>query len=395
METTTDRGLGIATIEKRGEMAVSAMAAKSKALVEAKFVIAMHRPRNIMEARAKILDACRRPYFAHTALYAKPVGGQKMIGPSIRFAETAIQCMTNIDVSTTTIFEDEQQRTINIAVTDLESNLSYGKDVTIAKTVERKNLKAGQQPISSRLNSYGEMVYLIPATDDEIQNKISAQESKVIRNCGLRLIPQDIIEEATELIHQTREAGAKAEDPAAATKKICDAFQKLNISPVELEKYLTHSLATVSPAELEDLRDIYTTIKDGEASWSSYVNKQAPEEQTERKPTFGKVNGKPADPNDAPPGAEMPPVATQAPKKREKKPEPTKVTPLAYVTAFLQERAITFSDFVSWLQSTGAYADADSMPDLDALPVAVAEALQKSPEQMEKCAKIFGKAVAK
>ena len=168
MSTEKNAGLGISVIN-RGEMAVSAMAAKSKALVEAKFVVAMHNRRNLMEARGKILDACRRPHFARTALYAKPVAGQKMIGPSIRFAETAIQCMTNIDVSTTTIYEDDEKRTINIAVTDLESNLSYGKDVTISKTVERKKLQAGQQPISSRLNTYGEVVYLVPATDDEIQ----------------------------------------------------------------------------------------------------------------------------------------------------------------------------------------------------------------------------------
>lgn len=384
-EITQERGLGIATINRNGEMAVSAMAAKSKALVEAKFVIAMHRPRNLMEARAKILDACRRPHFARAALYAKPVGGQKMIGLSIRFAETAIQCMTNIDVSTSTIYEDDENRTINIAVTDLESNLSYGKDVTISKTVERKQLKPGQHAISQRVNTYGEPVYVVAATDDEIQNKISAQESKVIRNCGLRLIPQDIIEEATEIVHETREKGAKAEDPAAAKKKIADAFQSLNISPVELEKYLGHTLDTVSPSELEDLRDIFTTIKDGEASWSSYLNKPSTEDNKRPMPEFGK---KKPDPDDAPPGVEMPPTKPAKP-KIEKTPEKS---PQIQIGDWLAANNIVFDDFLSWLAGTGTLPDANSYGEVEALPKDICAGLLLSPKQLENCVKIYRKA---
>lgn len=391
-ETTTETGLGISKIDRRGEMAATAMASKAKALVEARFTVAMHRPRNLMQARSDILDACRRPRFAEAALYAKPVAGKKMIGPSIRFAETAIQCMRNIVVDTTTVHEDEESRTINIAVTDLENNLSYGKDVTISKTVERRQLKEGQQPISKRLNTYGDMVFLVAATDDEIQNKIAAQESKVIRNCGLRLIPQDIIEEATEVIYDTRAKGAKAQDPATAVKKIVDAFQTLNISVMELEKYLEHSLATASPKEIEELRDIYTTVKEGEATWASYF-KTAPEPAgTKSPPTFGK--GKQLDPDDQITGAEMPataPVTSPVAPEPKKEPKPLKLSPQVQIGAWLDSSGVEFSDFLSWLGSTGILPDATSIPELGAVPGDVCAGLLKSPAQLEKCAKIFGK----
>lgn len=282
-ETTQNKGLGLSVIEKRGEVAISAMAAKAKAEVEAKFVIALNRPRNVMNARANILDACKRPKFAESARYKKPVGGgQTVDGLSIRFAETAIQAMTNITVDTATIWEDDEKRTVRISVTDLESNLSYGKDVTIAKTVERKRLKDGQKPISERINSAGEKVFLVPATEDEIANKVAAAESKIIRNCGLRLVPQDILEEAEEEILKTLEKGGT--DPKEDTKKICDAFAALNVQPSELEKYLGHPLATVSKKELADLRAVYSAIKDGEASWVDYIKEKAAFEAA--KPVF-------------------------------------------------------------------------------------------------------------
>lgn len=275
----TEGGLGLARVARSGEMAIASAAAKSKAMVEAKFVIAMNRPRNLMDARAQILEACKRPHFAETARYRKPVGNQTIDGPSIRFAETAIQAMRNIDVSSTTLYEDEETRTVHIAVTDLESNLSYGKDVTIKKTVERRTLKPGQMALSERVNSIGQKTFLVLATEDEIANKVAAVESKVIRNCGLRLVPQDIVEEAMQLCEETIARGGG--DPKAGIKKLADAFSGIGVRPAALQEYLGHSLDTISPKELADLRGMYQAIKDGEASWSDYQT-QSTKEQPER-----------------------------------------------------------------------------------------------------------------
>ena len=191
-----------------------------------------------------------------------------MRGPSIRFAETAIQCMTNISVMPTIVYEDREKLVLDIQVIDLESNTSYSDQVTLSKTVERRD-KRGREVIGERTNTNGDTVYIVLATDDEMANKTNAAKSKIIRNSGLRLVPQDLIEEAEGAVQETLANGGG--DPAQAMKRMADAFSLVGIKPAELEKYLGHSVESISPAELTDLREVYQTLKDGEAKWSDYV----------------------------------------------------------------------------------------------------------------------------
>lgn len=266
--TETSQPMGLVT-RQSGELAISASAAHAKALVEAKFIMALQRPRNILQVRDVILAACRRPAFAASAWYAKPVGGGKVRGPSIRFAETAIQAMTNITVIPSIVHEDDEKRVMFIEVIDLQTNTSYGDTVTISKTVERKD-KKGREVISERPNSYGEIVYTVVATEDEIANKANSAKSKIIRNSGLRLIPQDLIEEAEQEIRKTMETGG-GDNRAESIKRMADAFSEMGVKPNALEQYLGHALDSTSPSELSDLRQMFATIRDGEAKWADYL----------------------------------------------------------------------------------------------------------------------------
>lgn len=256
------------TVRTSGELASASAASHAKALIEAKYVMAMQRPRNMLQVRDGLLDACARPGFAATAWYAKPVGGGKVRGPSIRFAETAIQCMTNVTVMPSIVFEDREKLVLDVQVIDLESNTSYGDQVTLSKTVERKD-RNGREVIGERQNTNGEKVFIVLATEDEMANKTNSAKSKIIRNSGLRLVPQDLIEEAEQAVRRTLENGGG--DPAQKMKQMADAFSTIGIKPAEIEKYLGHSVDTVSPAELSDLREVYQTLKDGESKWSDYV----------------------------------------------------------------------------------------------------------------------------
>lgn len=284
----------LSKIERKGDIAIAAMAAKSKAEVEARYIMAMqpNRQRIHMEVRNNILEACKRPAFCEGAIYRKPVGGDKTVdGFSIRFAEEAVKAMKNIAIDTMAIYEDDERLTIRISVTDLEANTTYADEARITKTVERRKLKPGQTAISERTNSYGDKVFVVAATDDDILNKINAAKSKAIRNSGLRLIPQDILEEAWNQIQETMAKGGK--DPKAETKKVCDGFSGIGISPAELERFLGHSLESISPKELTNLRGIYTAIKDEETTWASVMDAAKPKrpfddgEGTDMAPTGG------------------------------------------------------------------------------------------------------------
>jgi hypothetical protein len=250
------------------ELAAAASAAMAKAEIESAYIMAMKKPRSWADVRSKIIAACERPVFAEKAEYAKPMGKDKISGPSIRFAETVIQAAGNIKTSATVIYDDENIRKVHVQVIDLENNISYGKEITLQKTVERSFLKQGQEPLSTRLNSYGKMVYIVPATEDELLVKQAAQESKIIRTCGLRMIPQDIVEEAMEVARATRK---KNIDPKAETNKILDAFNKLGVKPSDVSSYLKKPVEQIVAADIDDLRQIYTAIKDGDAKWSDFL----------------------------------------------------------------------------------------------------------------------------
>lgn len=249
----------------KNETAVSAAAAQAVASVQARYAMARAAPRDLDQVRIKLLKECKRPRFAEVALYNKPIG-QGVVGFSIRFAEAALRCMGNVMPEVMTIFDDESKRIVRVAVTDLESNLTYTKDVTINKTVERRKVPGGMQPISQRTNSRGQTVYTIPATDDDILNKENALVSKAIRTVGLRLIPGDILDEALALIHHTSQNSA-AQDPDTARKRLVDGFASIGIQPADLVAYLRHGLDKITPAEMTQLRSLYTTIRDGETTW--------------------------------------------------------------------------------------------------------------------------------
>ncbi len=257
------------------ETASSYVAAQAKAVVEARYVMAIRRPRQWDQVRQDLLKECRRPSFANnkSAYYRKPIG-EGVEGLGIRFVEVALRCMTNVLVETSMIFEDEAKEIHRVSVTDLESNLTYPLDVRITKTVERSRPSEDGSYISVRTNSYGRKTYTVPATDDELLNKRAAQISKAIRTLGLRIIPGDLQDEAENIIKGIRLDEA-ARDPDAERKRIADAFGEIGVKAADLTEYLGHSLDTCSPAELVNLRGIYGAIRDGESSWKSVMENKA------------------------------------------------------------------------------------------------------------------------
>ncbi len=186
------------SVVRTAETAVTAAAETAKAMVQSRFLVAINRPRNIDDARIKLLATCRRPRFAETARYKKPIAGTHVEGPSIRFADEAVKILGNIDTRQEVIYEDDEQRIVQVSVTDLESNLTKSDTICIKKIIERKSVKKGQEVIGNRENTKGETVYILRASDDELVTKEANLCAKKRRNLELQLIPQDIIEECMD-----------------------------------------------------------------------------------------------------------------------------------------------------------------------------------------------------
>lgn len=261
-------------VENRGETAAAALAARAKAEVEARYLMALHRPRDIENFRARLLKECLRPGFADAAEYRRPVGGGKIAtGPTIRLLESAIQHYGNIAADSPVTYETAEVRLVRAQMTDLETNTTWAQDIVIPKSIERRGDAEGNPPsgrvvISQRINSEKAVTFLVVATDDEIGVKQLALVSKAQRNNGQRLLPADIIAEALKAARATR-ATRDAEDPDASKRAAIDAFSSLNVTPADLAKFLGKTMDRLQPADLEELRGIYGAIKSGEYTWDA------------------------------------------------------------------------------------------------------------------------------
>jgi hypothetical protein len=268
---------GASSITTMGETSTAALAAREKAMVEARFIMAMRRPRDWDDVRAKLLRACERPGFAGSltekvwgaAWYRKPVG-EGVEGFSVRFAEEAMRAMGNMDILPATVYEDAQKRIVTVMVLDLETNNSVTTTLTIDKTVERKTLKKGEVPIRSRPNSQGQMIHILLATDDEVFSKQQNLVSKARRTGILQILPGDIAAECRLRILAIRN-GEAAKDPDKLRRTVADGFAAMNVPPSQLKEYLGHELATSTPAELADLRDLWEALKKGETTWADVI----------------------------------------------------------------------------------------------------------------------------
>jgi len=275
------------------ETASTALAAAAKASVEARFLLAIRQPRDIEDVRVRLMKDCKRPRFAEAARYSKPVGRAKneetgewedqfIDGPSARFAEAALRHLGNMQVEATVIYDDDQQRIVRVIATDLETNATTSGDVATTKVVERRKLKSGQRPLRTRTNSYGDQLYIVAATDDEVANKVAAGVSKMRRNLILQLVPADILEECMDQCVATQDAADKA-DPDAARRKMLDSFVDVGVAPSQIAKLLGHETDVLNPVELRDLRAIYFAIKDGETTWRAVLESRTGDADPEDK----------------------------------------------------------------------------------------------------------------
>ncbi len=253
-----------------------------RAEVQARTALALARPRDWLDVRDRLLREARRPGFAAVAEYAIPRAGTTIRGPSIRMAEAAMRALGNIVVDVQVLREDEDARLIQVSVADLETNTVLRQAAVMRKVVERRRVTGAETIVGTRTGSDGQTLYLIRPGDGDLLMSQQALVSRLMRTLVLRLVPGDILDETLAECAKTRSA-ADAQDPDAARKRLADAFASLGVRPSELAAYLGHPLDTCTPAELEDLRRIWTALRDGEVTWRDVMS-QAQRHQPDAAP---------------------------------------------------------------------------------------------------------------
>jgi hypothetical protein len=273
---TTSQDTGALT---KADPATAALSAQATASIQARYVMAQRNPRSWDQVRIRSLASCKRPAFAEAAIYAKPVGGGKIRGPSARLAEELFRNAGNISDESQTVYEDTHKRVIRVTITDFETNAVRSSDVTVEKTIERKNAK-DRQIVSQRTNTAGDIVYVVACTDDELLTKTNALVSKARRNLTLISIPADIVDDCMAMCIST--ARGEVKDLSEQRKKLCDAFSSVGVTPRDLEEYLGHSLDSMHPDEVIELREIFAAVRDGDTKWTEALASKLGVEASDR-----------------------------------------------------------------------------------------------------------------
>ena len=275
-----------------GETAVGASAAQVRAEIESAYAIARAFPRQWTRVRQLIFDDCKRPLFADEAMYHLPRRKWNketrqyeeiiITGISIRYAESAMRALGNLRIASKILFENAEQRILEVVVTDLESNNQLPGQAVIEKTQERKKLNRGQERdvIRTRVGSDGEVLFVIPVAENDLRAKQNAAASIMIRNAVIRLLPADLIEESERLIVKTS-IDSVAKDPKKIDELVA-GFDRLGVKKPDIELWLKKPVAKMTPEEWARLRGIGTAIKDGEESWENVMAVRQADEDEKR-----------------------------------------------------------------------------------------------------------------
>lgn len=251
--------------EFSSELAPTSSAAEKQFEIQSAIIIANRFPRNEDVALIKLMKSCDRLSFAEDAEYEFPRAGTQIIGPSVHLARESARCWGNIRYGVDIIRDDENSRQIRGWAWDLETNIKVTSEDDFAKSIYRKN-GGWQKP------------------DERDLRELTNRKGAILeRNCILKIIPKDFIEDARTRCNETIKKGIK-NDPETARKRLIVSFSAIGVTPEMLENYLQHPIANSSPAEIEKLRKVYSSIKDGNSTWQEYTS------PAKKEPEKGSIN---------------------------------------------------------------------------------------------------------
>lgn len=287
LQKVPDQGAAMARAD-----ASAGAAMRARAQVEARFIVARQNPRDLDIVRAKLMKECKRPSFAKVkvALYELPFG-DNVRDVSIRFAEAAMGAMGNMSAEAHVIYDDDRRRIVRVTVVDYENNATYEQEGVAEKVVLRHSVTPDRKVLELRQTSKGKDIYAVVADEREVRQLANAEVSKLMRTCIKRAVPGWLIEECKAAIEETIESEVK-EDPDAWRHRIADAFGEQNVTVAMLRDYLGHDLAQATPKEMAELRRVYSTVRDGLATWAECLAKKTGVEEDAKEPDKGVQDAK-------------------------------------------------------------------------------------------------------
>jgi len=223
---------------------VSVESERAIAEIKAQYQVALINKRRRMDYIPRIMETCQRVGFAETAMYTFPRGGQKVSGPSIRFAEMIAKNMGNLKSGFQILNTTPAESLVRVYCTDLETNFTIEKVISVEHVrVTRKGRVELDDP-------------------RDIYELIANQSQRRARQCMLALADDDVIRDALAQCKKTL-LGDTSVPIGDKVKQMVLAFKDLGVDTKMIEKFLGHDVEHTDANELLRLRGAYTSISEG------------------------------------------------------------------------------------------------------------------------------------
>ena len=236
----------IADLDNINQGTVAIEASRAIAEAQGKLVIAKRFPRDEVAAFAKAMEACQRPAMAEKAFYSFPRGGQKVEGPTIRFAEELARCWGNIDYGIKELSQDDGKSEMQAYAWDLETNAQSVQNFT---NPHQREVGKKMQTLTSQRDIY------------ENNANMAARR---LRSRILAILPSWFVEECIAECKRTI-AGNNDTPLIDRVKKMVLQFAKLGVTQEQIEARLKRKVDTMTIDDFTDYIGIYNAIKNGES----------------------------------------------------------------------------------------------------------------------------------
>lgn len=218
--------------------------------VQAAMVIAKKFPRNPIECMDRILNSCTRPTLAESAIYCYPKGGQEITGASIRLAEAIAQEWGNIQFGIRELSQDKGVSTVEAFAWDVERNTRQ------VKTFQVKHERHTRQGVKNLTDTR------------DVYELVANQGARRLRACILGVIPGDVVEKALEQCILTQRTNIDVSPDGI--KKMLDTMAQFKVTKEMIEKRIGKHIEAIQPAQMQQLRNIYQSMKDGMSGASDW-----------------------------------------------------------------------------------------------------------------------------
>lgn len=263
---------GVAT-KSSGNALAESNKSVAVAEIQAAMVIAKQSPRDQIAVVDRIINACTRPSLADVSVYQYSRGGADISGPSIRLAEAIAQQWGNIQFGF-----NELSRGID------ETGVTYSEIGAYAWDLESNT----RRPVQFRVRHWRDTKKGGYALTDErdIYEICANQAQRRVRACILAVIPGDVTEAALKQCEITLKI--TADTSAEGIKKLLDAFLVFGVTKEQIEKRIQRKIDTIQPAQIANLKKVYSSLRDGMSSASEWFEaaeiKTADELKSQKKP---------------------------------------------------------------------------------------------------------------